>query len=167
MLRQGQAGPRLAEAAPGAGAEGRLGGQGAGRSSRRLGVPVQRRSLPRSRRHRRGRDGDGSACGATPAPENTTRRSRAAASGSRGCRAATAAGAAFDANNLEYYLNNTPFSDHGALLDPPTEDVTARCISMLGQLGETAESNKAMADGIAYLRRTQLRRGFLVRPLGT
>src|SRR4029450_8406612 len=46
--------------------------------------------------------------------------------------------AAFDANNLEYYLNNIPFSDHGALLDPPTEDVTARCISMLAQLGETA-----------------------------
>ena len=47
--------------------------------------------------------------------------------------------AAFDADNLEYYLNNIPFSDHGALLDPPTEDVTARCVSMLAQLGETAE----------------------------
>ena len=47
--------------------------------------------------------------------------------------------AAFDVNNLEYYLNNIPFSDHGALLDPPTEDVTARCISMLAQLGETRE----------------------------
>src|SRR6202140_3208117 len=44
--------------------------------------------------------------------------------------------AAFDVNNLEYYLNNIPFSDHGALLDPPTEDVTARCVSMLPQLGE-------------------------------
>jgi squalene-hopene/tetraprenyl-beta-curcumene cyclase len=64
--------------------------------------------------------------------------------------------AAFDVNNLEYYLNNIPFSDHGALLDPPTEDVTARCISMLAQLGETAKSSKAVADGIAYLRRTQL-----------
>ena len=67
--------------------------------------------------------------------------------------------AAFDVDNLEYYLNNIPFSDHGALLDPPTEDVTARCISMLAQLGETAETNKAMADGIAYLRRTQLAEG--------
>jgi squalene-hopene/tetraprenyl-beta-curcumene cyclase len=67
--------------------------------------------------------------------------------------------AAFDVNNLEYYLNNIPFSDHGALLDPPTEDVTARCISMLAQLGETPETNKAMADGIAYLRRTQLAEG--------
>jgi squalene-hopene/tetraprenyl-beta-curcumene cyclase len=67
--------------------------------------------------------------------------------------------AAFDVNNLEYYLNNIPFSDHGALLDPPTEDVTARCISMLAQLGETAQTSKAVADGIAYLRRTQLPEG--------
>jgi squalene-hopene/tetraprenyl-beta-curcumene cyclase len=67
--------------------------------------------------------------------------------------------AAFDVNNLEYYLNNIPFSDHGALLDPPTEDVTARCVSMLGQLGETAQTSKALADGVDYLRRTQLAEG--------
>jgi squalene-hopene/tetraprenyl-beta-curcumene cyclase len=67
--------------------------------------------------------------------------------------------AAFDVNNLEYYLNNIPFSDHGALLDPPTEDVTARCVSMLAQLGETAQTSKAVADGVAYLRRTQLAEG--------
>jgi squalene-hopene/tetraprenyl-beta-curcumene cyclase len=63
--------------------------------------------------------------------------------------------AAFDINNLEYYLNNIPFSDHGALLDPPTEDVTARCLSMLAQLGETAERCQAVARAIEYLRRTQ------------
>jgi squalene-hopene/tetraprenyl-beta-curcumene cyclase len=63
--------------------------------------------------------------------------------------------AAFDVNNLEYYLNNIPFSDHGALLDPPTEDVTARCVSMLAQLGETVQTSKAVAEGVAYLRRTQ------------
>jgi squalene-hopene/tetraprenyl-beta-curcumene cyclase len=67
--------------------------------------------------------------------------------------------AAFDVNNLEYYLNNIPFSDHGALLDPPTEDVTARCVSMLAQLGETAHGSKVLAAGIAYLRRTQLAEG--------
>ena len=67
--------------------------------------------------------------------------------------------AAFDVDNLEYYLNNIPFSDHGALLDPPTEDVTARCISMLAQLGETVETSKAVADGVDYLRRTQLAEG--------
>jgi squalene-hopene/tetraprenyl-beta-curcumene cyclase len=67
--------------------------------------------------------------------------------------------AAFDVNNLEYYLNNIPFSDHGALLDPPTEDVTARCVSMLTQLGETAQTSQAVADGVDYLRRTQLAEG--------
>src|SRR5437016_118651 len=67
--------------------------------------------------------------------------------------------AAFDVDNLEYYLNNIPFSDHGALLDPPTEDVTARCVSMLAQLGATIPSSKALADGVAYLRRTQLAEG--------
>jgi len=67
--------------------------------------------------------------------------------------------AAFDVDNLEYYLNNIPFSDHGALLDPPTEDVTARCVSMLAQLGETAQSSQAVAAGLAYLRRTQLAEG--------
>jgi len=67
--------------------------------------------------------------------------------------------AAFDVNNLEYYLNNIPFSDHGALLDPPTEDVTARCVSMLAQLGQNVENSPTMAAGIAYLRRTQLAEG--------
>ena len=46
--------------------------------------------------------------------------------------------------------------DHGALHDPPTEDVTARCVSMLAQLGETIQSSKPVADGVEYLRRTQL-----------
>jgi len=67
--------------------------------------------------------------------------------------------AAFDVNNLEYYLNNIPFSDHGALLDPPTEDVTARCVSMLAQLGESADTSPAVASGVAYLRKTQLAEG--------
>src|ERR1700755_1788005 len=35
---------------------------------------------------------------------------------------------AFDADNLEYYLNNIPFSDHRALPHPPNEDFTVRCI---------------------------------------
>jgi squalene-hopene/tetraprenyl-beta-curcumene cyclase len=64
--------------------------------------------------------------------------------------------AAFDADNLEYYLNSIPFADHGALLDPPTDDVTARCVSMLAQLGETIETSEALRRGVEYLRRTQL-----------
>ena len=57
---------------------------------------------------------------------------------------------AFDADNTHHYLNNIPFADHGALLDPPTADVTARCVSMLAQLGEPADSAR-MARALDYL----------------
>lgn len=67
--------------------------------------------------------------------------------------------AAFDADNLEHYLDNIPFSDHAAMLDPPTEDVTARCISMLAQLGKTVDNSPALARGVEYLRKTQLADG--------
>jgi len=40
----------------------------------------------------------------------------------------------FDADNTYYYLNEIPFADHGALLDPPTSDVTARCVTFLSKL---------------------------------
>ena len=62
---------------------------------------------------------------------------------------------AFDADNDHEYLNNIPFADHGALLDPPTADVTARCISMLAQLGETQDSSPAMKRAVDYLIETQ------------
>jgi squalene-hopene/tetraprenyl-beta-curcumene cyclase len=39
-------------------------------------------------------------------------------------------------------------------LDPPTADVTARCVSMIGQLGGGAD-NAALAAALDYLRRTQ------------
>jgi squalene-hopene/tetraprenyl-beta-curcumene cyclase len=66
---------------------------------------------------------------------------------------------AFDADNNYLYLNNIPFSDHGALLDPPTEDVTGRCVSMLAQLGETPQSSPAQRRALEFLRATQLADG--------
>jgi squalene-hopene/tetraprenyl-beta-curcumene cyclase len=65
---------------------------------------------------------------------------------------------AFDADNAYYYLNNIPFADHGALLDPPTDDVTGRCIGMLAQLGATGD-DPVMTAGIQFLRRSQLADG--------
>jgi squalene-hopene/tetraprenyl-beta-curcumene cyclase len=62
---------------------------------------------------------------------------------------------AFDADNAYHYLNNIPFADHGALLDPPTADLTGRCVSMLAQLGATPD-DPAMQRGLAWLRRDQL-----------
>ncbi|MEO8927184.1 MAG: squalene--hopene cyclase [Caulobacteraceae bacterium] len=61
---------------------------------------------------------------------------------------------AFDADNTYHYLNNIPFADHGALLDPPTVDVAARCVSMLAQLGERMGSPR-LAAALAYLEREQ------------
>ncbi|MFV0281149.1 MAG: squalene--hopene cyclase [Rhodoblastus sp.] len=66
---------------------------------------------------------------------------------------------AFDADNDYHYLNNIPFADHGALLDPPTADVSARCVSMLAQLGATMENSRPLARGVAYLRKEQEKDG--------
>ena len=72
-----------------------------------------------------------------------------------GMQSSNGAWGAFDVNNDREYLNHIPFADHGALLDPPTEDVTARCISFLAQLEYEADK-PAIARGIAYLRRVQM-----------
>lgn len=65
---------------------------------------------------------------------------------------------AFDADNDRMYLNHIPFADHGALLDPSTADVTARCISFLAQTGMTAD-DPVMARALAWLRREQMEDG--------
>jgi squalene-hopene/tetraprenyl-beta-curcumene cyclase len=64
---------------------------------------------------------------------------------------------AFDADNVYYHLNYIPFADHGALLDPPTADVSARCVSLLGQMltSEHERDDQVFAAGVAYLLREQ------------
>ncbi|MEO8992611.1 MAG: squalene--hopene cyclase [Nitrosospira sp.] len=62
--------------------------------------------------------------------------------------------AAFDVDNTYYYLNEIPFADHGALLDPPTSDVTARCTGFLSLYGESRHKI-AVERGLAYLFREQ------------
>jgi squalene-hopene/tetraprenyl-beta-curcumene cyclase len=62
--------------------------------------------------------------------------------------------AAFDADNTCYYLNAIPFADHGALLDPPTSDVTARVVTVLGRL-RRPQDQQALARAIRYLRAEQ------------
>ncbi|MFL2679459.1 MAG: squalene--hopene cyclase [Alphaproteobacteria bacterium] len=57
---------------------------------------------------------------------------------------------AFDINNDKYYLNSIPFADHGALLDPPTVDVSARCISFLKQQNDSKSSN-SINQGVKYI----------------
>ena len=65
---------------------------------------------------------------------------------------------AFDADNTSEYLNDLPFADHGALLDPPTADVTARCVSMIAQLAIDSD-RPALAAALEFLRRCQERDG--------
>jgi squalene-hopene/tetraprenyl-beta-curcumene cyclase len=76
-----------------------------------------------------------------------------------GMQSENGAWGAFDADNEFHYLNNIPFADHGALLDPPTEDVTARCVSMLAQFGETVANSAPVQRAVDYLRRVQLAEG--------
>ena len=49
--------------------------------------------------------------------------------------------ASFDQNNMHFYLNEIPFADHGALLDPPTSDVTARCVTFFSTLNRPQDRN--------------------------
>ncbi len=67
--------------------------------------------------------------------------------------------ASFDADNTHLYLNNIPFSDHGALLDPPTADVSARCVSMLAQLGERVDTSPVLKRGVDFLLNDQEKDG--------
>ncbi len=60
----------------------------------------------------------------------------------------------FDADNDRLYLNNIPFADHGALLDPATEDLTGRGLELLGTLGYPREL-EAVERAIHFIRHTQ------------
>ena len=71
-----------------------------------------------------------------------------------GLQSADGGWGSFDADNTHHYLNNIPFADHGALLDPPTADLTARCVSMLAQQGY-GRSDPAIARALDFLRREQ------------
>jgi squalene-hopene/tetraprenyl-beta-curcumene cyclase len=75
-----------------------------------------------------------------------------------GLQSADGGWGAFDADNAFYYLNNIPFADHGALLDPPTDDVSGRCIGMFSQLG-VAKDDPRIKRGVAFLARSQLKDG--------
>jgi len=71
-----------------------------------------------------------------------------------GMQSANGAFAAYDVDNTYYYLNEIPFADHGALLDPPTSDVTARVVAALARAGRP-QDRPALGRAIAYLRGEQ------------
>ncbi|HEU4341738.1 MAG TPA: squalene--hopene cyclase [Candidatus Binatia bacterium] len=63
--------------------------------------------------------------------------------------------ASFDADNDHIYLNEIPFADHGALLDPPTEDVSGRCAMLLARLTSSQQCQAALTKCLEYLFRSQ------------
>ncbi len=63
---------------------------------------------------------------------------------------------AFDVDNTYYYLDEIPFADHGALLDPPTSDVSARCAMLMARVAQNhAEYLPALERTIEYIRKEQ------------
>lgn len=64
--------------------------------------------------------------------------------------------ASFELDNTQYYLNEIPFADHGALLDPPTADVTARCVMFLASIvSKYPEYKDSIDNGLQYLEQEQ------------
>lgn len=63
---------------------------------------------------------------------------------------------AFDVDNTNYYLDEIPFADHGALLDPPTADVSARCAMLIAKVAQNhAEYLPALKRTLDYIRSEQ------------
>jgi squalene-hopene/tetraprenyl-beta-curcumene cyclase len=63
---------------------------------------------------------------------------------------------AFDVDNTCYYLNEIPFADHGALLDPPTTDVSARCAMLMARVAQDHDEYlPALKRTIDYVRSEQ------------
>ena len=71
-----------------------------------------------------------------------------------GMQSANGGFAAFDADNTHYHLNQIPFADHGALLDPPTSDVTARVVTVLA-IADRPQDRGALQRALEYLRAEQ------------
>ncbi len=69
-------------------------------------------------------------------------------------RSRNGAWAAFDRNNTSELVYKIPFADFGALTDPPSEDVTAHVLEMMGVLGYD-ETDEHVASGLKYLRKMQ------------
>jgi squalene-hopene/tetraprenyl-beta-curcumene cyclase len=62
--------------------------------------------------------------------------------------------ASFDKDNTKEWLNAIPFGDLKALVDPPTEDITARILEMMGAFGHGLD-HPAAVRALAYLKQTQ------------
>jgi squalene-hopene/tetraprenyl-beta-curcumene cyclase len=62
--------------------------------------------------------------------------------------------AAFDKDCDKHIFTKIPFADHNAMIDPPTADITARVLEMLGRAGWTA-GERALRPALELLRDEQ------------
>jgi squalene-hopene/tetraprenyl-beta-curcumene cyclase len=62
--------------------------------------------------------------------------------------------AAFDKNVTTPWLEDMPFADHNAILDPTCSDLTARTLELLGYIGFNPKTRR-VRDAIHYLIETQ------------
>ncbi|MHB9075122.1 MAG: squalene--hopene cyclase [Desulfobaccales bacterium] len=62
--------------------------------------------------------------------------------------------ASFDKDNTKEWLNAIPFGDLKALVDPPTEDITARILEMMGAFGHGLDHPVAVR-ALAFLKQAQ------------
>jgi squalene-hopene/tetraprenyl-beta-curcumene cyclase len=62
--------------------------------------------------------------------------------------------AAFDKDVSQRWLEDVPFADHNAILDPTCSDLTGRMLELLGRIGWPSGSNEVQR-AISFLRETQ------------
>jgi squalene-hopene/tetraprenyl-beta-curcumene cyclase len=62
--------------------------------------------------------------------------------------------AAFDKGVTQRWLEDVPFADHNAILDPTCSDLTGRMLELLGYLG-WPQGSREVQRAISYLRETQ------------
>src|SRR5260370_1251899 len=69
-------------------------------------------------------------------------------------RSSNGAWGAFDKDNTRAIVYRLPFADFGALLDPPSEDVTAHVLEMLAH-ADAPDKEQVIRAALKYLRHTQ------------
>ena len=66
--------------------------------------------------------------------------------------------AAFDKDVTKKWLQDVPFADHNAILDPPCSDITSRALEVFGRMGVSRKEG-FVRRAIRFVRETQLEDG--------
>ena len=63
--------------------------------------------------------------------------------------------AAFDKDVTKKWLQDVPFADHNAILDPPCSDITSRALEVFGRMG-VSRKERFVQRALRFVRETQL-----------